>query len=315
MSSTTTFLGLLLPLNGEYVDTWDGPLNENLTKIDSWASGISQEIIDARFGETSLKLFLQKSHNADGSLKPTEEVLNSRSSLLYGDESPTGVNFDLATRLFQSDKEVFYAREGSSDLRQARSVRSSKASKVLEGTKDANGFATWLGSTGTNVNLDGVTQNILFLISGKVSRVRKLEQIAISGAVGTKHLYAQFNAEGIIRVDGDSTTAPPVSANGTCGTDGLKVRLFVDSSVDFTTQDVKPGDLLEILGNGLNAGLYQIHSVAPGGNNNALRIMGVFPGGALASLNYTIRDPFAVTLGFDDSLTPADTFMYYSFLR
>lgn len=310
MSQTTSFLSLLLPLNGEYVDTWDEPMNANLTKIDEWAQDIGQEIADARFGEVSLKAFLETSHNADGSLIPTTEVLNSRSSFLYGDESPSAVNFDLAARLFQSDKDVFYAREGASDLRSSLATRLSKASKVLEGSQDANGYPTWLGYTGVNVNLDGATQNILLLISGKVGRIRKLEIVPVSGAVGTKYLYAQFNPTGLIRVDGDSTTAPPVSPNGTCSTDGLKVRLFVDTTVDFTTQDVKAGDVLEILGNGPNAGMYQIAEVAPGGNNNSLKIYGVFPGGALTALNYTISDAFAVTLGYDIAPTPAEGKFY-----
>ena len=310
MSLTTTFLSLVLPQNGEYVDTWDDPLNANLQKIDLWAFGVNQEIVDARFGESSLKNFLLQSFNNDGTLKPTEEVLNSRSSLLYGDQSPAGVDFDLATRLFQSDKEVFYAREGSSDLRQALAVRSSKASKVLEGSKDSNGLPVWMGSTGTNINLDGATQNILFLISGKVGRVRKLEQIPVSGSVGTKQVYAQFNPEGLVRVNGDTNNPPPTTASGSTGSDGAKVTIFSDLTVDFTTKDVKPGDILEIIGNGANAGLYQIGVVAPGGNVNQLKILGVFPGGSSASLNYTVRDPFAVTLGVDDTLTPADGKFY-----
>lgn len=311
MSSTTSFLSLLLPLNGEYVDTWDEPMNDNLTKIDNWAQDINDEIVTARFGESSLAEFLAIAHNADGSLIPTPEVLNSRSStLLYGDESQTGVNFDLATRLGQGDKEVFYAREGSPDLRSNLARRLSKISKVLEGSEDANGYPTWMGFTGINVNLDGATQNILFLISGKVARIRKLEQISISGGAGVKQLYAQFNETGLIRVDGDSTTAPPATANGTCSSDGAKVRLFSDLTVDFTTKDVKVGDILEILGNGLNAGLYQIAQVAPGGNVNQLKILGVFPGGSLSSLNYNIYDPYAVTLGFDAVQTPADGKFY-----
>ncbi len=310
MASTTPFLNLLVPLNGEYVDTWDQPLNENLQKIDAWAEDIGLEIADARFGQPTLKAFLEISHNNDGSLKPSEEIINSRSSFTYGDETPSAVDFDLASRLHQGDKEVFDAREGYSDLRNALAVRAFRGNMVLDGAKDSNGYPTWMGFTGINIQVDGSTTDVIFMASGLLGRVRKLEQISISGTIGVKHLYFQHSADGVIIVDGDSTTAPPASANGSIGSDGSKVRLFEDTTVDFTAAGVQPGDVLEILGTGVNAGIYQVRVVAPGGNNNRLQIYGVFPGGAQASLNYTVKDPMAGVLGFEDTKSPATGKLY-----
>ena len=181
---------------------------------------------------------------------------------------------------------------------------------VMDGPKDVNGYPTWMGSTGANVQLDGSVSNVWIMVDGLLGRIRKLEQITISGGAGTKYLYAQHNAVGLVRVDGDSDTPPPAAANGSIGTDGSKYRLFEDLTVDFSTSDVKPGDLLAILGTGDNAEQYQIAVVAPGGNNNRLQIKGVFPAGAQASLNYTITDPLALTFGFDTTKVAAAGKLY-----
>jgi hypothetical protein len=304
MASTTSFLDLIVPLNGEYVDTWDQALNENLVKIDAWAEEIHTEIQDARFGQPDLKTFLEISHNNDGSLKPSEEVINSRSSFTYGDEDPSAIDFDLAARLHQGDKEVFDAREGYSDLRNALAARACKGNMVLDGAKDGNGYPTWMGFTGINVQIDGSVTPVIFMASGLLGRVRKLDQITISGSVGTKYLYFQHSADGVVVADGSA------GANGSIGSDGSKIRLLEDTNIDFVASGVQPGDVLEILGTGVNAGVYQIRAVAPGGNANRVQIYGVFPGGAQASLNYTIKDPVAGVLGFEDAKLPVTGKLY-----
>ena len=311
MASKTSFLQMILPLNGEYQDTWDQVANANFQKLDDWASGVDSEIVDARFGQASLKEFLQVGLNNDGSLKPAPEVVKSRNSFLYGDEILTN-DLDLSARLNLGDKEVFWAREGRPSLREALGAHTYMQGAVIDGSKDANGYPTWLGFTGANANVDGSVTNIILQIGGQRARVRTLEQVVISGSVGTKYIWAQVEANGVERVDGDSTSAPPASANGACGNTLLdsKVRYFKDLTTDFTTKDVKAGDILEIIGNNSNAGQYIIAEVAPGGDVNSLKIYGIFPGGALSSLNYTVTDPFAVTLGFDATKTPASGKLY-----
>lgn len=309
MASKTDFLQLILPLNGEYEDTWDEPTNENFNKIDVWAKSVEQERVDARFGKASLKEFLEIAHETDGSLKPTVEVFEGRNSFLYGDEAGA-VDFDLPTRLNFGDKEVFWAREGLLSLRDSLAKHTYLKKAILAGAKDSNGYPTWLGFTGANAQVDGTATNILMTIGGHNARVRSLEQITVSGAAAVKYLYAMFAINGVIRV--------PTSNNGASGADTInapsKVRIFRDASIDFTAVDVKAGDVLEITG-GANEGQYLIAQVAPDtnfatGDVNALMIVGVFPGGALASMSYTIADPFAVTFGFDDIKAQADDKLY-----
>lgn len=312
MATKTDFLQLVLPLNGEFQDTWDEPANDNFQKIDDWAADVQTERVDARFGQANLKAFLEIAHETDGSLKPTTEVVQSRSSFLYGDEDVDG-DFDLPQRLSLGDKEVFWAREGLPSTRESLAQHTYMQGTILAGSKDANGYPTWLGFTGANAQIDGSVTNILSLISGQKSRIRTLEQVVLSGAAGVKYLYAQFQPAGVVVVDGDSSTPPPASANGTCGAHTLvspKIRIFRDTTVDFTTMNVQVGDMLTILGNNANAGQYIISAIAPDADVNSVQIYGVFPGGSLSGLNYTINDPFAVVLGFDAVKTPAADKLY-----
>jgi hypothetical protein len=175
---------------------------------------------------------------------------------------------------------------------------------ILSGSKDANGYPTWMGKTGANVQIDGSTTPVMMIIDGYLARVRKLEQVTISGPSGTVYIYAQFNSNGLVRVDGDTSTPPPAVASGITGSDLTKIRIFEDATLDFNTQDVKPGDILEILGSSDVAGKYQVAVVAPSANSHRLQILGVFKA-ALASLDYTISDPLAVTLGFDTVKDPS----------
>src|ERR1035437_581205 len=117
MATNTTFLKLILPLNGEYHDTWDEACNSNFEALDEWASSVDEELVNARFGQLTLAAFLSIGIASDGPLKPTTEIINSRSSLLYGDEVDDTHNYDLPKRLNLGDTEVFRAREGLPSLR------------------------------------------------------------------------------------------------------------------------------------------------------------------------------------------------------
>lgn len=304
MATQTSFLKLVLPLNGEYRDVWDGPINDNFTKIDTWADAIEQELVGSRFGESTLQDFLAISHNIDGTLKPTDEVVKARSSIAYGDEFSPGNDFELGDRINEGDKEVLTAREGYPTIRDGLAARALSVNQVVRGSANVNGYPSWLGFTGPNAQVDGSVDPLWLMIDGYLCRVRTLKQVTISGGSGTKYLYAQFDADGEIVVDGDSSSAPPASANGTTGTDTSKIRLFQDLTVDFSSENVQAGDLLEIVG-GANDGKYQIDEVAPGSNNNRLKIKGVFPGGTLSSLDYNVIDPVGVSLGFDAVQVPA----------
>ena len=312
MATKTPFLKLTKPLNNEYQDTWDGPMNTNSDLIDAWASAIDTEIFDARFGQINLKSFLEIGHNSDGTLKPTQELIDARNSFVFGDEKPSGDDFELKDHLQASDAEIFAAREGMASIRDCLAVRDFEKNEVVLGAKNANGYPTWLGFTGINVQIDGSVTTLWMKIGGLMSRIRNIKQIALSGGAGLKYLYADLNAiDGELVVDGDSTTAPPSSANGTIGSDGTKVRIFEDLTKDFSTENVRPGDVLEILGTTTNAGKYVITEVSPGGNNQRLKIKGIFLGGAMTGLDYNIWDPVGVTLGFDTANTVTPGRFYF----
>ena len=302
MATKTNYLKLTKPLNNEYQDTWDVPMNANSDLIDAWAEAIYNEIFDARFGKVSLATFLAIGHAIDGSNLPTTEAVAARNSFAYGDENPDQTDFTLKQRLDSDDKEIFGAREGMSDIRDNLAARDFARNEIVFGAKNANGYPTWLGFTGINAQLDGSSTVLWMKISGLMARVRNIKQITVSGAVGVKYLYADLDpVNGEKVVAGDSLNPPPTTANGTVGSDGTKVRIFEDLTRDFTTLNVKVGDLLELLGTTLNAGKYVISEIAPSGDVHRLKIKGIFPAGPMASLDYNIYDPVGVTLGSSDT--------------
>lgn len=307
MPSTTAHLSLILPGFGEYRDSWWEPLNDNFQKIDDEALAISNEIVDARQTMPSLLDYLQVGHEPDGSLKATPEVTDARNSAVYGHRDPvSNTLFSLVDRLNQVDREMWKAREGRTSLLDALAFREyAFGNMILSGTKNLNGYPSWMGFTGANVNVNGSAEAINLLIDGKLGRVRTSKDVLISGGAGTKYIYAQYEADGVITIDGDTSTPPPVTATGVTSADvNSEMTLFTDASiVDFTAEDVQPGDLLVILTGG-DAGEYIIKEVAPGGNIQQLKISGIFPVGGLSSINYVIRDRQAVTLGFDIAETP-----------
>jgi len=315
MATQTNFLKSTLPLNNEYQDTWDSPNNANFEAIDTWAKAVNDEIEAARFNKASLEEFLAVGHDDDGNLKPTSEVIAARNSFLYGDETDeaTPVDFNLSSRLLQGDKEVHRAREGLPSLRDSLALKSYLQSAILGGTKDSNGFPTWLGRTGANAQIDGSATELKILIDGKLCRIRTLESISLSGqSAGTYQLYAQYEEDGVIVVDGDATSSPPAVAQGQISNDDDdKQTIFSDATVDFTAENVKVGDILDIINDPQgNTGSYQIKEIAPGGEVNQIKILGIFPGNAAASINYVIRNPWMVTLGFDATKTPEEGKLY-----
>jgi len=311
MATKTAFLLLVKPLYAEFQDTWDQPINENWDRIDAFAADTGTELVDSRFGKTSLKEFLEVAHETDGTLKPTAEVLEARSSLVYGDEDAGSNDLLLPDRLDLGDREVLLAREGQPSLRDGLALREDAPSKVIDGAKDGNENPTWMGFTGPIVQIDGSASQLQLMISGKVTRTRVLEQVNLTGELSsTYYIYAQFATDGVIRVDGDSGTPPPASPQGVTGSDGTKIRKFTDATTDFSAADVEVEDILEILGTNNNAKEYLIKEIAPGGDPNSLIISGVFPGGALASLDYVVRDQFSPTFGFDAAKAPAAGKLY-----
>lgn len=307
MSNTTNYLSLVLPGKGEYVDTWHEPVNANMEKIDVWAEAFGQEMIDARGSESSLQARLDVATNPDGSLKPTASEAEASSSQVYGYLNPDTTDFSLNDRIEAGDQESFVGREGQATLRAAAAFRSQIPTQILSGSKDSNGYPSWMGFTANKIQVDGATNLLYLMIDGYLSRVRTLKEITVSGGSGTKYGYASFEAGGLVVIDGDNS---PGSGNGTISTNvDNKAVYFNDATKDFTTEDVQPGDVLELL-DSTSIGKYIVKTVAPGGILSRLEIVGLFPTSGISGINYTVTDPLAVTLGFDTTETPATGKIY-----
>lgn len=298
MATETSFLKLVLPANNEFYNSWDVVLNANFVAIDAKMKAHDDEIINARFTKTSIAEFLAVSHNTDGTLKPTDEVSLSRSSKVYG-FMDAGGNFVLEDRLELSDFEIFYSRRGRSNILAGLSVYDQN--EIINGPKDGLGKPSWLGFSGDKVRPDGSGSQIEMLINGFYQRIDDLEEVTILGGGGTYFLYADYEENGTIVHDGDSSSPPPANPNGVTGSDINGNRtIFSDNTVDFTATKVKPGYILRILGNTLVSGDYVISGVAVESNNSYLQVIGLFKG-SLSGLNYVIIDPFKPTLGFESS--------------
>lgn len=301
MASYSNFLSLVLPGFNEYRDAWWEPLNANFSSIDQWSQQVNQEIVNARFTKKSLAEFLAIGHESTGKLKPTDEMIAARNSPIYGFPDPKPSTYLLKSRLDQTDWEVLNGREGQSDLRALSAFKfAGIKNQILDGAKDANGYPLWMASLGTNVVIDGSVTPLWLSIEGKLGRVRTLKNIPITGAAGTRYIYAQYLSDddaGKIVVDGDSVIAPPIAANGVTSLNIASHPIFFnDATRDFTLLDVKPGDILNLLDQN-DAGKYLIAEVTPGAIVTQLRIIGEFPFGGISAINYNIIDPLAVATG------------------
>lgn len=307
MSSTTSYLKLIKPGAGEFVDTWHEPVNENSDVIDEFASTFGQEVINARGEQASLSAFLLESHNADGSLKPTASEALASSSQVYGYSNPDTSAFSLNDRISAGDREVFDAREGQASLRAALALRAAVPTQILSGSKDGNGYPSWMGFTANKVQVDGSVDLLNLLIDGYLSRVRTLKELTLTGGAGIKYVYATFQASGGEVVDGDLS---PSAGNASISTDVDSQAVYLnDLTKDFTTEDVDPGDILTLL-DSTSAGTYIVKTVAPGGITSRLEIVGLFPTSGISGINYTVTDPLAITLGFDTTEAAATGKIY-----
>lgn len=309
MSYTSEFLKMIIPLQGEYTDTWDGPLNENLIIIDTWAKNQSNEILTARGNKANLSEFLLVSHNTDGTLKPTEEGLASRNSPVYGHRSESGY-YELKNRLDPSDWEIWKARELNSTLRDRLSERSfSDRYVMLSGGVDGDGQPTWLGFTNDTLNINA-SPEIKMLVNGYKARIRVPDPLnpvvtvsVDTGSSTPKFLVAERLPDWKMIVDGDTADgAPPVGATGIISSDTSgDDTIFYDDQVNFVDAGVQVGDVLRIMV-GESEGDYIIQEVGPveydgdPEQNNRVKIIGLFPVGGLSALDYKIYDPLGVSL-------------------
>ena len=287
MSTKTANLGLVKPDFSEFTDSWHIPLNKNFDIIDD-AIGLLQASMDTAKGtQASVGARLDVSLNADGSLKDVPEIATARNSTVYGADNGT-INFSLDERLERGDREAFDARAGASSLLDAVAF----VSNDFAHNSVISGPTNFLTFTGANVKADGSSTPIVANISGYKRVIRTLKQVAISGAAGTYYIYLDRNAAGTIILD------RTLLANNTGNTalDGFsKLARFTDSSQNFVTSGVQPGDILEITTTGsLNAYQYIVKSVD---GPNTLSIYGWFES-VQSNLNYKITNPLDPVMGF-----------------
>jgi hypothetical protein len=303
MANKTSFLELVQPQNGEYVDNWEIPVNDNSAKVDLWAKGINDEIQTARGSKTTLSEYLSVGHDASGNLLPTPEMGNARNSPVYDNRDAEGL-YVLKQRLDAGDWESFYGREGASGIKDNFAAHHIEGPYLIEdGGKDSNGYPTWLGFAVATTTVT-VPPTLKLLIGGHRCHIRSNTSLLIEGATGTKYLHAQYQPEGVAVVD-KSTDFDGITSND----DIPEARIFSDGGItDYQVEGVQVGDILEIL-NTDDAGKYIVKEVGyqgsgdPAPDYTKLVVTGIFPTGGLTGIQYRILDPMAVTLGYGTSET------------
>jgi hypothetical protein len=292
MASKTPNLGLIKPARGEFEGSWDIPLNANADVLDGKMGDTITEVTNARGSASSLADRLTVALNADGSLKAVPEVTDARTSTVYSDQT------SLDLRLEKGDREVYDARSGSTLL--IDSLAFNADDDVHNSVLSApNGF---LSFTGANVKVDGSVTSVVANINGYRQVVRTLKSTTISGSAGTYYIYLQRSTTGEIILDrtggGQNTGAVGIHSG-----DG-KLRKLTDTTQNFNTIGVKPGDILEITSlSSTNAGQYVVDSVL---SNTEVLVLGLFVT-TQSSLNYKITNPLAPTLTFTATV-PAKRF-------
>ena len=316
MPVQSEYLKMTIPLSGEFTDTWDGPLNENLVIIDSYAKNQSNEILAARGNKASLNEFLAVSHNNDGTLKPTAEVEDARNSPVYGHKGENSA-YALADRLAPSDWEIWKAREQQANLKAALALREFQDPyMIVSGGANADGEPTWGTFSNLQININA-NPTIELLINGFRCHIRvpspinNLVSLDVAANTNPKYVVAQYQDDGIVIVDGDTTDdspSSPAAATGIISQDTSgEDTIFYDANTDFVDSGVQIGDILRVV-SGDSAGDYIIQEVGPEEydgdpeQNKRIKIKGLFPVGSLSGLDYQVRDPLGVLLTVEETI-------------
>jgi hypothetical protein len=295
MAAETPLLGLILPANGEYTNTWDVPINQNTQTIDTVLGNLQAEVIAARGNLGSLSLFLEVSMDANGNITGIPEIVASRTSQVYGIEA------SLSARLLPLDMEVFTARSGLTTLQAmiAFAADDDVSNTVISGPLPSS--TALLTASGAVVTCNGATTPVVCNINGYRQVVRTNKTVTISGGAATYYVYLQTQSSGDMVLD--STGGG--QNNGAVSVDGdSNLTLFTDITQNFGTLGVQPGDLLTITSGGSNdAGTFvvgSIQNVTVGlttYTNAQIVIKGLFVD-AETLLNYKIVNPLAPALYF-----------------
>src|SRR5690606_21891972 len=139
---------------------------------------------------------------------------------------------------------------GKSALRDALAARQVICpDMIIDGPKNSDGQPTWMGFTTDQVDINASSQDIRILIGGYLGRIRGQKAVELSGSADTYYIFAEYEPDGVVVVDGDSDDGTPSEAKGTTSDDTDSVpRIFTDDDhADWTALDVKVGDILELI--------------------------------------------------------------------
>jgi hypothetical protein len=285
MASKTPNLGLIKPAKGEYKNSWDVAENANKDVLDEHIGDLELEMTNARGTEATLNDRLNTSLNTDGSLKPVPEVEAARSSTIYGYVD----NSTIDDRLELGDREVFYARQQAATLLDNEAFMNNDFvhNCVVSAPSGFMAFTT------PNVYLNGAVTPIVMNINGYKQVIRTNKSITLPVVTdGTYYIYAQYSATGEIVLD--KTTG---GGTGVVGAESGLIIKFTDSTQNFITLGIQPGDVLEITSLASNnKGQYIVETVV---DATTIYIKGLFVE-TQTSLNYKISNPLAPVLNYDD---------------
>jgi hypothetical protein len=306
MAKKTPFLGLILPALSEFYNRWNVPVNDNFSRIDTFAAEAGSEITDARGSTQSLNDRLDVSINPDGTLKDVPEVAAARSSKIYG--SGSGSTYQsLDDRLELADNEVIQARQDLSDLKGAMAF----AADYVKDNCLVSGPTNPLTFSGAVVTLNGGTTKVISNINGYRNTTEINDPLTISGIAGTYHLFLDRNPNGKLFY-----TIPSTSGQTALLTSTGKLSKFKATGTNLVTSGVKPGHVLEITlpGANLNVGKWivlETNVENPGDlANDEVRIIGEFNQSS-TGLTATFSYPNAPTLGFT-AVTPSKLWSRYT---
>ena len=249
MAKKTGFLGLILPALGEYFNKWNTPVNDNFQKIDDFASAFGSEIETARGSAATLNDRISTAIASDGSLNDVPEVIDARSSKIYGSGSGSGFQ-KLDSRLEAGDFEMFYGRQSRSTLVDGIAWGDSN---VVHNTL-VSGPTGPLTISGATVTLNGAVNPVVSNINGYrcVTDINDYFTFPISAASGTYYLYLTRSASGRA-VPKPTDITIPVTVNGTglisVLTSTNKLSKFT-AGTGISLAGVKAGDLITVTGVG-----------------------------------------------------------------
>jgi hypothetical protein len=293
VAKQTPNLGLILPANGEYTGNWDVPVNQNFQKLDTAVGANTDELESAAGSASDLTARLAVSMNPDGTLIPTAEVLNARSSPVYGLVDDYSGNPALGPRINMVDFEVFAGRSGGATLVDGMAQLSSdgQASNCI--VSAPSGFLT---ATGAVVSLNGSVTPVLANINGYRAITRSVLTSTVSGSAGTYYVT-------LTRNPGGYTYLTSIANQGATSVNpgNNELQYFTDTTQNFVTLGVQAGDVISITSAGSeNIGNYVIAGVV---NATTLLIAGVFLE-VQSGLNYNLIAPYQPTLGITSTPNP-----------